>query len=420
MGYDVTDHTSVVEWLFDGEPLATSLCLIAIFLACPAVLMQVIPRTPVLRKVTFVPFLFLLPMILSSLGIIPDSYPLYKPLQSTSLYMAIFFMVLAIDVARILRSLATRILLLFLIGCLGTAAGSILAHALFAPLIGSESSAMIAACMSAAYTGGSMNWAAVSEAIEVPDSLNATAFPAMVIMYTLYLGGLLALDNSPLRPLLERWIGATSSDEVVRDDVSRDDIRSGELPATAVVGGESHAVPKREDYINGFLAFSIVYLASSVLEQWVNDLAFIPLVIFLTTFAILLGARAPRMRFAAVGRLGNLSTFGEASLYFLLGIIGAQASLSGSLLHAPVLLLIPTVVIIVHALVLLLAARLLKVDLTTATIVSIAAIGGAASAPAAAGALRAPELIPLGVLLGSLGYALGTYLGVYLGLLLLG
>ncbi|TWU20155.1 hypothetical protein Pla52o_46690 [Novipirellula galeiformis] len=403
---NVTDQPTVVESLFSGDPLATSLCLIAIFLACPAVLMQVIPRIPVIRKVTFVPFLFLVPMILSSLGIIPDSYPLYKPLQSTALYMAIFFMVLAIDLGQILRSLATRILLLFVIGCLGTATGAILAHAICAPLIGTESSAMVAGCTTAAYSGGSMNWAAVSEAIDVPGSLSATAFPAMVIMYTLYLGALLALDNSPLRPLLERWIGVED-----RNDA----------PAMAAADEvQSSAAPKLEDYINGFLAFTIVYLASIVLEQWVRGLVFIPMVIFLTTFAILLGAVAPKVRFAGVRRLGNLSTFGEASLYFLLGIIGAQASLSGSLLNAPALLLMPTVVIAVHVFVLLLSARLLKVDLATCTIVSIAAIGGAASAPAAAGALRAPELIPLGVLLGSLGYAIGTYLGVYLGLFLLG
>lgn len=416
MPEDLSSHASAVEALFGGEPLATSLCLIAIFLACPAVLMQVIPRIPVLRKVTFVPFLFLVPMILSSLGVIPDSYPLYKPLQSTALYMAIFFMVLAIDLGQILRSLATRILLLFLIGCLGTALGAVVAYLVCAPLIGAEASAMVAACTTGAYSGGSMNWAAVSEAIKVPDSLSATAFPAMVIMYMLYLGGLLGLDNSPLRPLLVRWLGASSDDAADRIDA----------PALAAAGedeaeaeAESSAAPKLEDYINGFLAFSLAYLASIVLEQWVSDWVFIPMVIFLTTFAILLGAAAPRVRFVGVRRLGSLSTLGEASLYFLLGIIGAQASLTGSLLHAPVLLLIPAVVIVVHALVVLVAARLLKVDLTTSIIVSIAAIGGAASAPAAAGALRVPALIPLGVLLGSLGYAIGTYLGVYLGLFLL-
>lgn len=261
-----------------------------------------------------------------------------------------------------------------------------------------------------------MNWAAVSEAIEVPDSLSATAFPAMVIMYTLYLGGLLALDNSPLRPLLHRWLVDATDSAEGRTETSRNEA----VAMSDADRDESLTAPKLDDYINGFLAFTLTYLASIVLERSVRDWIFIPLVIFLTTFAILLGAAAPRVRFVGVKRLGSLSTFGEASLYFLLGIIGAQASLSGSLLHAPALLLIPTVVILVHASVVLLAARFLKVDLATSIIVSIAAIGGAASAPVAAGAVRAPELIPLGVLLGSLGYALGTYLGVYLGLLLLG
>ncbi|NLX95159.1 MAG: DUF819 family protein [Rhodopirellula sp.] len=403
----MTDSTSVVESLFHGDPLRISLCLVAIFLACPAVLMKVVPKVPVLRKVTFVPFLFLAPMVLSSLGIIPGSYSLYKPLQSFALYMAIFFMVLAIDVGRILRSLDPRVLLLFLLGCLGTGLGAAVAHVVCSPLIGEEPSAMVAACTAAAYSGGSMNWAAVSEAIEVPDSLNATAFPAMVIMYTLYLGALLALENSPLRPALERWIGAA---------------RPAAAPVAPVAdpgGAESAGPPRLEDYIHGFLAFSVVYLASILLEQLVGGLVFVPQVIFLTTFAILLGAAAPHTKLAVARRLVRMSAFGEASLYFLLGIIGAQATLTESLMHAPVLLLVPTVVIAVHVLVLLPGARLLRVDLVTGAIVSIAAIGGAASAPAAAGALKAAELIPLGVLLGSLGYALGTYLGVYVGVLLL-
>ena len=193
----------------------------------------------------------------------------------------------------------------------------------------------------------------------------------MVIMYTLYLGALLALENSPLRPALERWIGAA---------------RPAAAPVAPVAdpgGAESAGPPRLEDYIHGFLAFSVVYLASILLEQLVGGLVFVPQVIFLTTFAILLGAAAPHTKLAVARRLVRMSAFGEASLYFLLGIIGAQATLTESLMHAPVLLLVPTVVIAVHVLVLLPGARLLRVDLVTGAIVSIAAIGGAASAPAA-------------------------------------
>ena len=400
-------NPSVVESFFGGDPLQTSLGLIAIFLACPAVLMKLIPRIPVLRKVSFVPFLYLVPMVLASLEIIPASHPLYDPLQSLTLYMAIFFMVLAIDLHRILRSLETRILLLFLLGCLGVALGGTVAYGLFAPVISAESAAMVAACNTAAYSGGAMNWVAVSEAIDVPSSLSASAFPGMIIVYALYLGVVLALGNSPLRPVLERWIGATG-----RSDTPA---IGGPPPAEPAPA----ASPRLEDYIYGFLAFCIVYLASVLLEQSVRGFFFVPAVIFLTTFAILIGAVAPRMKSAGMNRMGSMSTFGEAALYFLLCVIGAQASLTGSLIEAPVLLLIPTVIITVHALVLLLAARLLKVDLVTSVVASVSAVGGAASAPVTAAALGSAELIPLGVILSSLGYALGTYLGVYLGLFLL-
>ena len=407
MGNRATDKLSVIEVLFEGDPFQTSLCLVAVLLASTAIIMNLIPKVPVLRKATFVPFLFLTPMVLASAGIIPGVHPLYKPLQSIVLYMAIFFMVVAIDLGQILRSLQTRVLLLFFLGCIGTAVGAIAAHLLFAPLLGSQTSAMVAACNAGAYVGGSMNWVAVADALEVPETLSAIAFPGMVIIYTIYLGAILALDYSPLRPVLERWIGA-GLDEAPRET------------GLAAFGKHTDIEPPTcDDYIKGFLAFAIVYLVSIALEDLVCRYVFIPLVIFLTSLTILLGAAAPRFAVFRAKWLKRMSTFGEASLCFLVGIIGAQAMLTESLLQSPILLLIPLVVAIIHAMVLLPCAKLLKVDLMTTSVVSIAMIGGAASAPAAAGALGRASLIPLGVLLGSLGYLVGTYLGVYLGCFLL-
>jgi uncharacterized membrane protein len=398
---------SMVESMCGADVFKTSLCIITIFLACTSFLMKIIPKIPLLNKVTFIPFLSLVPMTLSSVGVIPSNYPLYKPLQAVSLYMAIFFMIMAIDVGKVLRSLQPRILALFLLGCAGTALGAALAQVLSAPLIGAENSAMISACTAGSYAGGAMNWAAVGDALDMPSSLNAMAFPASVIAYTLYLGLVLTLDNSPLRPALERWIGVTN------------DLGKSTASVTRVSKTEDSGALKLEDYINGFLAFCVVFIVSIMLEQLVRGLVFVPLVIFLTTFAIMLGAIIPSTKVDGIKRLRKMSSFGEASLFFLLCVIGAQAKLTSSLIHAPALLLIPAVVIAVHVFVLLLFARLLKVDLVTSAIVSIAAIGGVATAPVTAAALKAVELIPLAILLGMLGYAVGTYMGVYLGVFLL-
>jgi len=65
----------------------------------------------------------------------------------------------------------------------------------------------------------------------------------------------------------------------------------------------------------------------------------------------------------------------------------------------------------VHFLFIVLAARLLRVDVSMAAVASVAAVGGAASAPVAAGFHR-EELVPVSIMLALIGYALGNYLGV--------
>jgi len=83
----------------------------------------------------------------------------------------------------------------------------------------------------------------------------------------------------------------------------------------------------------------------------------------------------------------------------------------------PELFLIGAIWITVHAIVLIVVARLIKAPMFYLAVGSQANIGGAASAPVVASAFH-PALAPVGVLLAVLGYALGTY-GAYLAGLLL-
>ena len=118
--------------------------------------------------------------------------------------------------------------------------------------------------------------------------------------------------------------------------------------------------------------------------------------------------------------LKGTPAFGEACLYFLLTIIGVQGNLVEALSNAPLLILFPIVIILIHIVVTMFLAKLLKTDITTTLVTSIAAIGGGASAPVVAAVFDSRELIPVAIILGSLGYAVGTYIGVYLGFILLG
>jgi uncharacterized membrane protein len=67
--------------------------------------------------------------------------------------------------------------------------------------------------------------------------------------------------------------------------------------------------------------------------------------------------------------------------------------------------------IVIHFLFIIVGARLFKVDVSMAAVASVASVGGAASAPVAAGFHR-EELVPVSIMLALIGYGLGNYLGV--------
>ena len=376
------------------------LIIISILLGCAFILIRVIPKTPVLRRLTSVPFLFLVPMLLSNLNVIPISHSFYSPLQDFVLYAAIFFMVANINIKVIAKSLQPRLFLLFFLGCLGTAVGGVIAYILFTPLFGAEESALVASATTAMFTGGSMNWVAVASALQMPATLSAAAFPAGILVYTLYLTFIVSLKGGTLRRRLGKWLGDKPSNKVFNNKVlsENEDVREVQF----------------NDFIKGFFYFSITYTASIIISNQLAPYIFIPVVLLITTLALLMG------HFLKLKHLKGTPAFGEACLYFLLTIIGVQGNLVEALSNAPMLVLFPIVIISIHAIVTFILAKLLKTDLTTALVTSIAAIGGGASAPVVAAVFDSKELIPVAIILGSLGYAIGTYLGIYLGFLLLG
>ena len=69
------------------------------------------------------------------------------------------------------------------------------------------------------------------------------------------------------------------------------------------------------------------------------------------------------------------------------------------------------VAVLVHFGFIIIGARMFRLDVSMAAVSSVAAVGGAASAPVAAGYHR-EELVPVSIMLALIGYALGNYLGV--------
>jgi uncharacterized membrane protein len=389
---------SWIEGIIENQSLEF-LSIVMILLGCTYILIHAIPKIPVLRHLTSVPFLFLVPMLLSNMRIIPTDYPSYKPLQDFVLYIAIFFMVANIDFKSIMKTLQPRIFLLFILACLGTVLGSFLTYLVFNKIIGSESSALVAAATTGIYTGGSMNWVAVSNALDMPHSLNATAFAAAIIIFTLYLTLIVSLQGGSIRRKLDNWLGSNSA-------LQRN-------PGGTSAKYDAHKTLSYKDFITGFFAFIATYVFSVVISKKAGPYAFIPVVLLITTAALILGNTFK------LKKIKGTPALGEAGLFFLLTIIGAQGNLSETLTKAPVLLIFPLSVLIIHVVSVFFSAKILKTDFIATSITTISAVGGAASAPIVAATYNAKEYIPVAVTLGSLGYAVGNYLGIYLGVILM-
>ena len=93
------------------------------------------------------------------------------------------------------------------------------------------------------------------------------------------------------------------------------------------------------------------------------------------------------------------------------GSIAAGANVSAVISIAPMLIVFAGILLTVHAVVLLVMGRWLKLSLPELIIASNAAILGATTAPAMAAAKGWHTLVTPSVLVGVLGYALGTLLG---------
>jgi uncharacterized membrane protein len=125
--------------------------------------------------------------------------------------------------------------------------------------------------------------------------------------------------------------------------------------------------------------------------------------LLVTTFGILLSATKLR-------EVPGTEPLAMAFVYIYMTMIGASADLR-QLGGGQFFLIAGFMTITIHLVFVLVGAKILKLDVSMAAVASVAAVGGAASAPVAAGYHR-EELVPISIMLALIGYALGNYLGV--------
>lgn len=360
-------------------------------------------RRTALRHLGSALLVIVLAAVAANLGIVPsvtDGSPVYDAVFGTVGPLAIFWLLLQVRLASVLRA-GPAVLVLFLLGAggtfLGVLAGMFLlgGGGILGPL-----HAALGGMYVGTYVGGSINFNAVALEYGVMRDGGLFAGAAVVdnVATTVWMAATVVLP----RLLAGRWRLRGEAALEAAPAAAAEQAASAELADRDVFTAEGLATQ---------LALGVAaLLASNALSAWLAASVGVPVpsILILTTLALVL-AQVP-----AVERLPGAHLIGWTAVMFFLAAIGALCDLQalarlGDL--APSLGILVGTTVAVHGLVVFGAAAALRLDPAVAAVASQANIGGSTSALALARSLDREDLELPAILVGSLGNALGTYLG---------
>ena len=342
-------------------------------------------------------FIYVTPVFLNNLGVIPSSSPVYGGLSAVALPAFIVLMLIKVDVPAVVRVMGKGVLVM-LMGTVGVMVGAIIAYSIVHGFL-SEDAWKGYGALAGSWIGGTANMLATSEMLGTPSEQLGLAVIADNAVYVLWLPILLGSRNFAAQ--FNKWA------RVPEDRIAA-------MDAAAEVHREDDHPPTMPQYLFILaVALLVTWIATAIapsLAAWIITTAPVLEEVFSTTTVrillvttIALGLSATR-----VSRLPNTTAMGTALIYIFVAGMGARASVSG-LAEAPMFVLGAFIWIFIHGAFCLAGAWLFRVDVHSVAIASAANIGAAASAPIVAAHHR-PSLVPASILMALLGYAMGNYL----------
>ena len=357
---------------------------------------------------------YFLPALLNwPLGLISgETSNLYFVASRYLLPASLVLLCLSIDLKGIIN-LGPKALIMFFAATIGIVIGgpiAILAMSAIAPSVldvgGTEEVWRGLTTVAGSWIGGGANQASMKEIYEVSDELFSQMIVIDVICANIWTGFLLYGANQAKR--VDRWL---KSDTTAIDDLKKrvEDYQASiaKVPTLtevmtilAVAFGATALARWGADSIQPVMERNIDFLNKYNLTSLNSD--FFWLVVIATTIGVGLSfTKARKLEGAGASRLGSVFIF------ILVATIGMQMNIR-EVFDNPGLFAIGISWMLVHVIIMIVVAKIIKAPFFFVAVGSQANVGGAASAPVVASAFS-PALAPVGVLLAVLGYALGTY-----------
>ena len=336
-------------------------------------------------------WIFLTPIFLSNLYVIPRTTPIYTTFRSFAVPMFIVLMLLDINIRQAIR-VAWRGAGVLVLGAIGIVIGAVISFYFFRSGLPEDTWRGYGA-LAGSWIGGTGNLAAVAESLDTPSEMVGMVVIVDNFVYLLYF---------PLILTCKRWAKGfnrfTGVSQEQIDHIAQVD---------SEIEKKQHEVHFRDVLVLMGFGFTSILAAN----QLAGVLPEIPPVFSEGTWAILLVTTIGIILSATpLKNVPGTEPLAMGLVYIYMTMLGAGADLR-SLGGAQWFLIAGFVCITVHLVFIVIGAKLFKLDVSMAAVSSVAGVGGAASAPVAAGYHR-EELVPISIMLALIGYGLGNYLGV--------
>lgn len=357
--------------------------ILAVFFAMTAI-GALLEKTRIGQRVSGVLIVIAISVLLANLGIIPRSSPTYDVIWTVFVPLAIALFLVKADLVSIVVE-GGRTLIAFAFGAVGVMVGAWLGTVLLD--IGPHQ-AEFAAVFSATYTGGSLNYAAVAEAIGFRDPTSLAA--GVAIDNVVGLGYLL-------------FVGSVASWSVFRNHFAW---RSDELVQAV---DEASEIARAPTVIDLALALGLATLACAGGFAAANAIGEPSYGILFLTVIMVVAATLGRRWLQSISGSELLAML---FMYLFFALLGAGADIGAMLGAAPALFAYLLIIFIVHIIFILAGARMFKLNYAEVVIASTACIGGPPIAVAFAVLFGWRKLAVPAVATGVLGYVLGNFIGI--------
>lgn len=256
------------------------------------------------------------------------------------------------------------------------------------------------------WIGGGANQASMKEIFGVSDGLFSTMIVVDVICANIWTGFL--LYGASITKKVDKWLKSDTSAiddlkkrvEDYQASIAKIPTLSEVMTILAIAFGGVALAHWGADEITPFMKSRMEWLEEYSLTSLASG--FFWLVVLATTIGV--GLSFTKMRkYEGAGA----SRLGSVFIFVLVATIGMHMNI-GEIFNNLGLFAIGITWMLVHVIIMIGVAKLVRAPFFFVAVGSQANVGGAASAPVVASAFS-PALAPVGVLLAVLGYALGTY-----------